>query len=338
MKIFAPDYYKQFQCIASACKHSCCIGWEIEIDLDTYQKYQNVSGTFAQRFEKEIRDTDGTHCFALDEKEHCSFLNENGLCDIISEFGEGMLCDICREHPRFYTFCSDHNEVGLGLCCEEAGRLILGKSDPVQLVCVSENDESEQPKWEEEVLLLETRDRMLAIIQDRNVELSERIRHLLAFCGIVMPQKSVSEWCGVYRRLERLDPLWDETLDMWEQSDILSLPKEEDAKLICEQLLHYFIYRHFAKGFDDDRYYECVAFAIQSTLVICSIALAYRDKNGSLVLSDWVEIARQYSSEIEYSEENMQELFDVLAQNRMSDDLPVPDCRFFNMLDEESCI
>ena len=35
MKIFAPDYYRDFKCSAGNCKHSCCIGWEIDIDEDT---------------------------------------------------------------------------------------------------------------------------------------------------------------------------------------------------------------------------------------------------------------------------------------------------------------
>ena len=32
MQIIVPDYYKEFSCIADHCRHSCCIGWEIDID------------------------------------------------------------------------------------------------------------------------------------------------------------------------------------------------------------------------------------------------------------------------------------------------------------------
>ena len=32
MKITAPDYYSQFKCIADQCRHTCCVGWEIEVD------------------------------------------------------------------------------------------------------------------------------------------------------------------------------------------------------------------------------------------------------------------------------------------------------------------
>mgnify|MGYP006874698003 CR=1 FL=1 len=33
-----PDYYKEFKCIAGECRHSCCIGWEIDIDEETYKR------------------------------------------------------------------------------------------------------------------------------------------------------------------------------------------------------------------------------------------------------------------------------------------------------------
>ena len=32
-----PNYYDKFKCIANRCKHSCCIGWEIDIDEDTME-------------------------------------------------------------------------------------------------------------------------------------------------------------------------------------------------------------------------------------------------------------------------------------------------------------
>ena len=35
MKLIAPDYYNKFSCIADKCRHSCCVGWEIDIDENT---------------------------------------------------------------------------------------------------------------------------------------------------------------------------------------------------------------------------------------------------------------------------------------------------------------
>ena len=39
MKTVVPSYYKEFRCIADKCNHSCCKGWEIDIDDETYKKY-----------------------------------------------------------------------------------------------------------------------------------------------------------------------------------------------------------------------------------------------------------------------------------------------------------
>ena len=43
MKLYAPTYYKNFKCIADACEHSCCIGWEIDIDPEALEKYENCN-------------------------------------------------------------------------------------------------------------------------------------------------------------------------------------------------------------------------------------------------------------------------------------------------------
>ena len=49
MKLYAPDYYTKFACIADKCQHSCCIGWEIDIDEETLSYYNSVSGDFGNR-------------------------------------------------------------------------------------------------------------------------------------------------------------------------------------------------------------------------------------------------------------------------------------------------
>lgn len=44
-----PDYYPKFSCIADKCKDSCCIGWEIDIDEDTYEFYKHTDGVIGKR-------------------------------------------------------------------------------------------------------------------------------------------------------------------------------------------------------------------------------------------------------------------------------------------------
>ena len=54
MKIRMPYYYKDFKCIASKCTDTCCAGWQIIIDEDTYSKYKNVKSDFGKRLNSEI--------------------------------------------------------------------------------------------------------------------------------------------------------------------------------------------------------------------------------------------------------------------------------------------
>ena len=56
MRIIAPDYYPRFRCIADRCRHSCCIGWEIDIDPDTREKYRHIPGEFGARLNASIED------------------------------------------------------------------------------------------------------------------------------------------------------------------------------------------------------------------------------------------------------------------------------------------
>ena len=37
-----PDYYHEFSCIAGECEDTCCQGWDIEIDKDTFDEYLKV--------------------------------------------------------------------------------------------------------------------------------------------------------------------------------------------------------------------------------------------------------------------------------------------------------
>ena len=120
MKRIQPYFFERFACIAGACTDSCCIGWEIDIDEKTANQYAAQSGPFGKRLREEIVKEGGVQHFRLKEKERCAFLNDKNLCDIYIHMGEDCLCDICREHPRFYEWFGDRVEAGLGLCCEEA--------------------------------------------------------------------------------------------------------------------------------------------------------------------------------------------------------------------------
>jgi len=115
-----PDYYPLFHCIADRCRHNCCIGWEIDVDGDSLAAYDQIGGEMGERLHKCIDRSGEMPHFLLGEQERCPFLNGKNLCDLILYGGEGMLCQICTDHPRYRSFFSERTEIGVGLCCEEA--------------------------------------------------------------------------------------------------------------------------------------------------------------------------------------------------------------------------
>ena len=190
MKIIVPNYYPGFRCIANRCRHSCCIGWEIDIDPETREKYRYVSGDLGERLNAAIVDGEVSH-FRLGEGERCPMLNANGLCDLITELGEDMLCQICADHPRYRSFFTGRTEIGLGMCCEEAARIILTRNTPMQLVTL-EDDGADEALPDDEAGLLAQREELTALLQDDTHPLEARLDALLAAVDFTIPEKDLS--------------------------------------------------------------------------------------------------------------------------------------------------
>lgn len=300
MKLIAPSYYNHFSCIADKCKHSCCIGWEIDIDDQTMEYYKSLSGNFGKRLRDNIETTEDIPHFKLLKDERCPFLNNNNLCDIILELGENNLCQICSDHPRFRNFFNDRTEVGLGLCCEEAARIILTYKEKVKLVEINAKEENKDLS-DEEIAFFKLRNDIFTLLQNRTKTIDQRISDIIKSYDIYIPEKTYSNWSDIYLSLERLDDIWTNKLLALKE---LCSYKEQPDELAYEQLLVYFIYRHLADGLYDGRIKQRIAFAILSLKIIREISCVCGD--------DITQIARLYSSEIEYSDENIDTLLNIL--------------------------
>ena len=130
------EIYSEFTCKADKCKHSCCRGWEIDIDEDTLEYYKGLDSELGCEIRQNI-DWGEEPFFKLTPDERCPFLKDSGLCKIIEELGEEGLCDICRLHPRFFESVNDHNLAGVGLSCEKAAELLFEKDSLNFMICES---------------------------------------------------------------------------------------------------------------------------------------------------------------------------------------------------------
>lgn len=293
MKLIVPDYYPRFRCIAGACRHSCCIGWEIDVDEDSLARYAQVKGDMGERLRQHIDWENG--CFILGEGERCPFLNKDGLCDMILAMGEESLCQICDDHPRFRNELSDRTEMGLGLCCEAAAKLILTNEEPMQLITLEDDGGDEEP----DTAFLALRDRLLQLIQDRTRPMEQRVSDMLHLCHVDF-QVDAAWWADQLLRLERLDDAWADVVARLKEP---AQPVTEKWEVPLEQLMCYLLFRHLAGGLEDGD--------LQGRVAYCGLMWRLL---RHMLRDDLEEIARLYSSEIEYSDENVGEILNLIDE------------------------
>lgn len=298
MKIFAPDYYKDFRCLMGECKHTCCAGWEIDIDEETAEYYKSVPGDFGKRLCLNIDFGEDCASFILAEHDRCPFLNKDGLCEIILNLGEKAISQVCDDHPRFRNFYEGRTEIGLGLCCEAVAKMVIEKKTETVITEI-EDDGEEYKILPEEEEFFALRKKVFSIAQERETDFEKRIEKILGLCSAELPKKDFAEWAEIYLGLERLDEKWTEVLEKIRENP--APPKDFD-EISAEQLLCYFLFRHLSPW----NLPETCAFAVLSLLMT----------EKAVEQVGIYEGARLYSSEIEYSDENIDALLEIIGAER----------------------
>ncbi len=286
MKLLAPKYYKEFTCIADRCRHSCCIGWEIDVDSEAQVKYKEITHSYGENIRKSIC-YEGTPHFALGENDRCPHLDERGLCRIITNLGEDCLCHICREHPRFYNDTPRGREAGLGISCEEACRIILTSDDYREMEIIGEAEGKPFTEFDP----FPIREKLFAVLSDRTLPYPERLERIYKESGVFPDALSDSDWQEVLGSLEYLDESHTELFSCF--TSATDTPEALWENL--ERALAYFIYRHTGAATDENDFRSSLGFALLCERLLASVA-----KDGT----DVFEVARIISEELEYSEEN----------------------------------
>lgn len=306
MKLYAPAFYPDFHCIANRCRHTCCAGWEIDIDPDALALYQSLPGAIGDRLRDNIDITKDGACFRLAENERCPMLNENGLCDLITACGEEALCQICADHPRFRSFFSDRTEIGLGLCCEAAARLTLFQRAPMRLILLEDDGVEDAPDPEEQALL-DCRDQLFTMAQRRDVPLANRLRGIVGLVGLTPVTFDRHAVADFLLTLERLDEAWTALLlQLRDAPKVPLLAAEWDVPM--EQLLCYLLYRHLPGALEDGLPQERTAMC----LLLVEVVRQLLALQGGDEMEKLTEICRCMSAEIEYDAENVDALLAFL--------------------------
>ncbi len=245
-----PAYYERFHCIAGACEDTCCAGWEIDIDEKTWEFYKQVKGPFGERLRALIReyspddeDVYESHGFVLRADGRCPFLDDEGLCEIYRELGEAALCDVCTYTPRNFLEYGGRREIAISAACPEAGRLIYAENQRTTFVERESGEELEIEESEEEIRFADqiraARDRAIEILQNRELEIEERLCRFLFYAERV--QECLNENAPEkIRNIEKSDG--SENDSRLERADEARAAEKEEEPRAAEQY-EYFLAR-----------------------------------------------------------------------------------------------
>lgn len=120
MKLLQIEQFLNFQCIANKCPYTCCRDWDIIVDSDKVELYRKWG------YESKFFKIGDSYHMKLDKNRRCAFLDEQDLCRLVTDHGEGALCYTCNVFPRLYKRRGDILEFSLSNGCPEVIRIIRG--------------------------------------------------------------------------------------------------------------------------------------------------------------------------------------------------------------------
>ncbi len=195
MKWRKPGYFDDFSCIGGDCEDTCCAGWYLPVDEDTYKKYKKVKDpVMKKRLDKEIVAKKGN--VSIDnvakiklKNNKCAFLSCDGLCDIYLKLGKNYMSESCRLYPRTFNKVNDTVECSLTMSCPEAARKILLNDKSIKFTDENNNDKhihisaeitiNETKPKEIRDYLFEVRNLLINILQDRSRPFKDRFEYMI---------------------------------------------------------------------------------------------------------------------------------------------------------------
>ena len=313
MKVFMPKYYKDFQCIASACPDSCCNEWTVDIDPQSAAFYKTLEGALGDRLRQILHDEEDVTVMTIIDG-RCPMWRQDGLCQIQAELGHGALCKTCQEFPRLRHDYEDFVELGLELSCPEAARLILGATS-TDLIA-EELSGCPEVTYDTEVMgiLLRSRRVVLGFLTQSSYSLPQALAIILLYAHDVQAEidggsEAVFDPAGClsdgiqYAQQGDLAALFDFygnlTILSSQWADRLKQnPGAMNWDAPYQALAIYFVQRYWLQAIADYDLVCRIKFMISACLLICGLG------------GDMVATAQRFSKEIENDPDNVETILD----------------------------
>lgn len=144
--ILQPEYVGHFKCDGAKCNAKCCKNWRIDIDIDTYKKYQriknpNIRKKILSSLEPNIIQK-GYMQVKLNSDGACPLICSDNLCYIQRNFGADALAPICQSYPRFVRYIGDCQLRTLSMTCPIATEAALFSENGMDIKNILPGSES----------------------------------------------------------------------------------------------------------------------------------------------------------------------------------------------------
>jgi lysine-N-methylase len=204
-------------------------------------------------------------------------------------------------------------ERGLGLCCEEAARLLLEGEGPLTFTseeCDEPEDELDEDDIEVRNEVLYMRESFFKTLADSSISLGNKLYQVFGYTSenIFEPFESASAMLELLEKAESYGPDWDAAF-----ARIKARVEAADAKPLSDQgfftenescrLLTYLIYRHYAKCLFEGREQGKLKFA----LFFWNLARFFtRELTGNAPGDIKINAVKILSKQLEYCQEIME--------------------------------
>lgn len=164
--------YDKFKCTADKCKFTCCEGWDVSIDTDTYNKWKkenDKSNHILNNVKIKKCGSETEYFINKQTNETCPFLDKQGLCEMVKKHGEEFLSLTCHMFPRIENIFEDRKELSLSCACSEVVELISSLTEKINIT--SENNANLKCN----LLELKIRETVISIVQQENFSLEDKL-------------------------------------------------------------------------------------------------------------------------------------------------------------------
>ena len=141
-----PKYVADFQCAGSKCDAKCCRNlWLIDIDRETYKKYQRIKNpSMRKKILTSMQPSITRVGFKIKFNENgaCPLLCEDNFCYVQKNLGEDALSETCKLYPRRLNKIGNYQFRVLSMTCSVAAEQALLSPYGMELQQLSCEDDS----------------------------------------------------------------------------------------------------------------------------------------------------------------------------------------------------